>query len=141
MNTPRVLLIDDDRVSSDAVRELLEQGGYAVARAADGAEGLRLANEFKPDIILLDLILPTTSGIAICAELRRMPIVRRAPIVVLTSRDDPEHIARAFAAGADDYITKPVRRYELLPRLGAHLRSKRVLNELEEQTRDRKLLL
>ncbi len=141
MNTPRVLLIDDDRVSSDAVRELLEQGGYSVARAADGAEGLKLAAEFKPDIILLDLILPTTSGIAICAELRRMPTVRRAPIVVLTSRDDPEHIARAFAAGADDYITKPVRRYELLPRLGAHLRSKRVLNELEEQTRDRKLLL
>jgi len=77
----------------------------------------------------------------VCAELRRRPETRRTQVVMLTARDDEDNVTRAFAAGADDYITKPVRRYELLPRLGAHLRSKRLLDELEEQTRDRNLLL
>jgi PAS domain S-box-containing protein len=141
MTPPRVLVIDDDALAVTLITTLLEENGYAVASASDGPNALKLAAEFKPDIVLLDLILPTMSGISVCAELRRMPATRRVPLVVLTARDDPEHITRAFAAGADDYITKPVRKYELVPRMGAHLRSKRVLAELEEQTRDRKLLL
>ena len=141
MSAPRVLLIDDDALAVSTIKSLLEENGYEVKSAADGPSALALAAEFKPDIVLLDLILPTMSGISVCAELRRMPATRRVPLVVLTARDDSEHITRAFAAGADDYITKPVRKYELVPRLGAHLRSKRVLAELEEQTRDRKLLL
>jgi PAS domain S-box-containing protein len=136
-----VLIIDDDALTAAEVAETLRASGYAVTIATDGPQAIVDSQRVKPDIVLLDLVLPTMTGISVCAELRRLPHTRRVPILMLTARDDEENITRAFAAGADDYITKPVRRYELVPRLGAHLRSKRLLDELEQQTRDRSLLL
>jgi PAS domain S-box-containing protein len=137
----RVLLIDDEKLLAEEIARLLGPAGYEVKIVHDGPAALAESQTFKPDIILLDLVLPSMSGISVCAELRRLPLTRRCPIVMLTARDDEDNISRAFAAGADDYITKPVRRYELIPRLGAHLRSKRLLDELEQQSRDRTLLL
>ena len=137
----RVLIVDDELLLAKDVANTLAASGYEVHIVQDGPSALVESQQFKPDIILLDLVLPTMSGLAVCAELRRLPATRRVPIVMLTARDDEDNITRAFAAGADDYITKPVKKYELIPRLGAHLRSKRLLDELEQQTRDRTLLL
>jgi PAS domain S-box-containing protein len=137
----RVLIIDDDALTSSDIAATLRASGYEVEIVHDGPAALVVSQKIEPDIILLDLVLPSMTGIAVCAELRRLPLTRRVPILMLTARDDEDNITRAFAAGADDYITKPVRKYELVPRLGAHLRSKRLLDELEQQTRDRNLLL
>ncbi len=139
--TSKVLVIDDDASTAREVARLLEESGYEATIAHDGPNALVEAPRLKPDVVLLDFVMPGMSGLAVCAELRKAPATRRVPIVMLTAYDEEDSVQRAFAAGADDYIRKPVRKHELVPRLGAHIRSKRLLDELEEQTRDRHLLL
>lgn len=117
-----VLVVEDEEALSAALKYNLEKEGYSVSLATDGEEALILAEERKPDLILLDWMLPKAPGIEVCRRLRARQETRNTPIVMLTARTDEADRIRGLDTGADDYITKPVAMVELLARLRAVMR-------------------
>ncbi|WP_308910027.1 phosphate regulon transcriptional regulator PhoB [Pseudokordiimonas caeni] len=118
----KILLIEDDENISELVKYNLTRAEFSVITAADGEEGLLLATEESPDLILLDWMLPNLSGLEICRRLRRNNSTAHTPILMLTARaDEPDRI-RGLETGADDYITKPFSPKELVARIQAVLR-------------------
>jgi len=115
----KVLVIDDEPQIRRALRAGLERTGYSVQSASTGEEGLTLASERPPDIVILDLAMPGTDGFAVCEELRRWTNI---PIIVLSVRDKEDDKIRALDLGADDYLIKPFGVGELLARMRAVLR-------------------
>ena len=103
----------------------LEASGFDVARAGTGEEALLVAEEAGPDIVLLDWMLPDTSGIEVCRRLRKRPASRDVPIVMLTARGEESDRVRGLETGADDYVVKPYSTSELVARLRALLRRAR----------------
>ncbi len=116
---PRILVIDDERQIHRFLGPALEAAGYAVARAESGAEGLRLAANSAPDLVLLDLGLPDLDGQDVLRRLRDFSAV---PVIVLSARDREAEKIAALDNGADDYVEKPFALGELLARLRAALR-------------------
>lgn len=116
----RILIVEDEPSMRTILADCLARRGYRVLTAADGVNGLRRATEEKPDLILLDLMMPKLDGYAVCQELRRLEI--RTPILVLTARGRVEDRVRGLDLGADDYLVKPFSRDELLARVRALLR-------------------
>ncbi|UCD21748.1 MAG: response regulator transcription factor [Chloroflexota bacterium] len=115
----KVLVIEDNPYTSDMVRKYLSRHDYEVLTANDGEEGLRLAREENPALILLDLMLPGIDGTKICRTLREESAV---PIIMLTARVEEEDRVAGLEIGADDYITKPFSLKELIARMRAVLR-------------------
>ena len=115
----RILVIEDDRKTSDIVSLYLENDGYYVLTAYDGAEGLDFARDGKPDLIVLDLLLPSVSGLEVCRTLRRESDV---PIIMLTALTTEQDRLKGLDLGADDYVTKPFSPRELAARVRAVLR-------------------
>ncbi len=115
-----ILVVEDDRNLLAALRYNLVAEGYEVATAMDGSEALNLTRERRPDLILLDLMLPVMSGVEVCRTLRRTGDV--SPIIMLTARDGESERVEGLNVGADDYVTKPFSTRELIARIGAHLR-------------------
>ncbi len=116
----RVLIIEDELPMRTALQDVLQGVGYRVVTAADGAVGLQRAIEEKPDLILLDLMMPKLDGYALCAELRRL--ANPVPVLMLTAKGQIEDRVRGLDAGADDYLVKPFSTDELLARVRALLR-------------------
>ena len=114
-----VLLVEDDPATRDAITYNLERDGYRVLTAADGVEGLDLARERRPDLLLLDIMLPRLSGLDLC---RRLRAEQSAPILLLTARGTEADIVTGLDLGADDYITKPFSMRELRARVASALR-------------------
>ena len=114
MSTARILVVDDDRLLRQMVRDLLEAANFAVAEAVDGADGLAQAAAFHPDLILLDLMMPDLDGYAVCRSLQADPATRAIPVIFLTISADPSLNRHAYAAGAVACLTKPFRREGLL---------------------------
>jgi signal transduction histidine kinase len=104
---PSILVVDDDPVVCEVMRATLEYEGFAVIEASDGIEGCRLYGEHHPDLLLVDLMMPHMDGYDLCRELRKHPESASVPILVVTSLDDLSSIARAFDAGATDFMSKP----------------------------------
>src|SRR5438874_12125799 len=119
MSRPRVLIIEDERNLSQALEYNFKCEGYDVAVAHDGLEGLRKAQTLLPDVIVLDLMLPSLSGLDICRELRRGERTRNLPILMLTARSEETDQVVGFTTGADDYVTKPFNTKVLLQRIKA----------------------
>jgi DNA-binding response OmpR family regulator len=119
MKRARVLVVDDDSDIRRLVRELLERAGYEVVDAANGREGLRTLYSASPDLVLLDVSMPELDG---WQTLERIRDVSDVPVVMLTARAAELEKVRGLKAGADDYVTKPFGRQELLARVEAHLR-------------------
>ncbi len=119
MSGARVLIVDDEPQLRRALKRSLEGHGYTVDEAEDGAAGLAAVRRFKPDLLLLDLVLPDMSGVDVCRELRRDS---DTPIIVLSVLGDEATKVAALDEGADDYLTKPFGAGELLARLRAALR-------------------
>jgi two-component system response regulator MprA len=117
---PQILVVDDERAVRDALARALELGGYDVALAADGQEGLGLVEEFEPDVVVLDLMMPRLDGLQACRLLRARG--DRTPVLILTARSEVSERVEGLEAGADDYLTKPFALEELLARLQALLR-------------------
>lgn len=117
---PRILVVEDELPMRTALRDCLERKGYRVLLAADGESGLEKAVQEKPDLIVLDIMMPRLDGFALCAELRRLGNV--APILMLTAKGRVEDRITGLDAGADDYLVKPFSRDELLARVRALLR-------------------
>lgn len=118
----RVLLIEDDLNITELVRYNLERSDYKVDAVADGEEGLYLAAQDTPDVILLDWMLPNLSGLEICRQLRRNSETANVPIIMLTARADEPDRVRGLETGADDYVVKPFSPKELIARIQAVLR-------------------
>jgi DNA-binding response OmpR family regulator len=102
----KVAIIEDDMAIVQMYRMKFEHEGYEVATAADGAGGLQLIEDFEPDIILLDLMMPNMNGLEMLAKLRNQPSGHQAKIVVLTNMGDTETATRVYKMAADDYIVK-----------------------------------
>lgn len=110
----KILIIDDDEMLVEILSFLLKSHGYEVLRAFGGAEGLKKIEEEKPDLVLLDLMMPEIDGWQVCQDVRKFSQV---PIIVISALDHPAMIARALDAGADDYLVKPVPSGVLLARI------------------------
>jgi CheY-like chemotaxis protein len=117
----KILLVDDSPETLSFFATLLEQGGYRVVSAHSGPEGIVAAKRERPDLIMLDIEMPDLSGLSVCSILRADPLFECTPIILLTSREDEEMIARGIVTGANDYLVKSVRHDELLARVDRHL--------------------
>jgi two-component system phosphate regulon response regulator PhoB len=122
MSKPTVLVAEDEGALITLLRYNLEREGYRVLEAQDGEEALLIAAEEKPDLVLLDWMLPQLSGIEVCRRLRGRQETRNVPIIMLTARGEESDRIRGLDTGADDYMTKPFAMTELLARLRAVLR-------------------
>jgi len=119
---PSVLVAEDEGALVTLLRYNLEREGYRVLEAMDGEEALLVAAEEKPDLVLLDWMLPQLSGIEVCRRLRSRQETRNVPIIMLTARGEETDRIRGLDTGADDYLTKPFSMMELLARLRAVMR-------------------
>ncbi|NNG16428.1 MAG: type II/IV secretion system protein [Gemmatimonadales bacterium] len=121
-----VLLVDDEDQLRRVMKDLLEREGYTIAEAADGVEALDQADRHAPDVIVLDLNLPTLDGYSVLSQLRSRPATREIPIIVLTAKGDEDNEVRVFELGADDFLTKPFRARALSARLESVVARRRV---------------
>jgi len=122
VNKPYVLIVEDEAPLVTLLRYNLEKQGFRVEDAGDGGEALTRITEAPPDLLLLDWMLPTVSGIEVCRQLRRRPSTRTLPIIMLTARAEDQDAVRGLDTGADDYITKPFSTEALIARIRALLR-------------------
>jgi PAS domain S-box-containing protein len=136
-----VLVVDDDAVSRHVLVQALASAGFAYVAVGSGTEALVAIERVKPSIVLLDLVMPPPDGYQILRILRARPETRDLPIVVLTALDAHDEIARAFEAGADDFVKKPFRAAELVARLRGQLRLRGAMDELERKERDAQVVL
>jgi two-component system phosphate regulon response regulator PhoB len=120
--TQRILVVDDEPDITALVSYHLARGGYRVSTAASGAEALRSAREERPDLVILDLMLPGVSGYDVLAEMRSREETRDVGVILLTARREEADRIRGLSLGADDYLTKPFSPQELILRVGAVLR-------------------
>ena len=118
----RILIVEDEAALVTLLRYNLEREGFDVSEARDGDEALVVIEESPPDLILLDWMLPLTSGIEVCRQIRRKPETRSTPIIMLTARGEEADKVRGLDSGVDDYVTKPFSPAELLARIRALLR-------------------
>lgn len=126
--TRTILVVDDEPTITDPLKYTLRKEGYRVLVAHDGNEGLRLAREAQPDVVVLDILLPKLNGWEVCRTLRAESTV---PILMLTARGEEVDRVLGLELGADDYVVKPFSARELLARIGAILR-RRELDAQEE---------
>ena len=119
---PAIMIVEDEAPLAIMLRYNLEKQGFRVDEAADGQEALTRIAQAKPDLVLLDWMLPTLSGIEVCRQLRRRPATRELPVIMVTARTEDQDAVRALNTGADDYLTKPFSVGELLARIRAILR-------------------
>jgi two-component system KDP operon response regulator KdpE len=119
MSGPRILVVEDEPQLRFWLRRNLEQAGYDVREAEDGSNALREFAAFKPDVVLLDLMLPDMNGVDVCREVRRD---HETPIIVLSALDEEKNKVEALDEGADDYLTKPFGTNELFARIRVALR-------------------
>ena len=134
MHTPPcILVVDDNPANVDILRERLTANGYRVVTGADGEQALALVREHKPDLILLDVMMPKLDGIEVCRRLRADRSLPFTPIVLVTAKSDPQDVVAGLEAGGDEYLTKPVDTISLAARVHSMLRIKALHDTVQEQ--------
>lgn len=128
----KILVVDDEAVLVETIAYNLEQAGYQVITVADGASALEAARRETPDLVILDLMLPEMDGLEVCRQLRRESNTATTPIMMLTAKGDEIDKVVGLEVGADDYVTKPFSRRELLARVRALLRRSDYVPAAEE---------
>ncbi|SOB83405.1 response regulator transcription factor [Streptomyces sp. 1331.2] len=116
---PHILLVEDDEVIREATRMALERYGFPVSTAADGLEGLEAFHAVRPDLLLLDVMLPLLDGVGLCRRIREES---QLPILMMSARTDPVDVVSGLEAGADDYVVKPFESAVLVARIRTVLR-------------------
>jgi two-component system KDP operon response regulator KdpE len=111
---PSVLIVDDEPMTRNLLRLMLERAGYATFEAEDGLKALLTVAEQTPDVLLLDVMMPNMDGITVCEKLRKQKDTAMLPIILLSARTGPEAIQMGLNAGANRYLGKPIRREELI---------------------------
>lgn len=117
-----ILVVEDESDVVDLVRYHLKRAGFEVLVAGNGLEGLALARQNRPDLVVLDLMLPEMDGLTVCKTLKKDPETENIPVLVLTAKGEPEERIRGLELGADDYVPKPFSPRELVLRVQALLR-------------------
>ncbi|MFT5595666.1 MAG: two-component system alkaline phosphatase synthesis response regulator PhoP [Flammeovirgaceae bacterium] len=125
MKKEKILLVDDEQDIIDLISYNLEKENYEVRSAMNGRDAIKTAKEFLPDLILLDVMMPEMDGIETCVEMREIESLKPSIIAFLTARGEDYSQIAGFDAGADDYISKPIKPRVLLSRIQALLRRKR----------------
>jgi len=126
-----ILVVEDESAIVELLRYNLEREGFRVSVAADGEEALTAIAEDKPDLVLLDWMLPKASGLELCRQIRRKTATRDLPVIMLTARGEEADRVRGLDVGADDYVTKPFSITELMARVKALLRRARPARDAE----------
>ncbi|OCQ98516.1 diguanylate kinase [Oscillatoriales cyanobacterium USR001] len=157
-DTPVILVVDDEKSLRVLLRHAMEKQGYQVIEARDGKECLEECSRRLPDIILLDAIMPVMDGFTCCSELQKIfgeaeekppnsylfplttKVYKMPPILMITGLDDPESVDRAFAAGATDYVTKPIHWAVLRQRVRRILENGQLIKELQQQNEQERLM-
>ena len=116
-----ILIVEDDPMSLELFRDLLEVSGYTTLEATDGRQGVELAKEKKPDLILMDIQLPVMDGLEATKILKVDPVTKNIPIIALTAYAMEDDEERVIQAGADGYLTKPIRIQGFLEKVGEYL--------------------
>jgi len=127
----KVLVVDDYEVNVRGLGQLLEGAGYTVFTATNGFDALDVVKRERPDLVLLDVVMPGLSGVDVCTQLKSLPDTRLTPVVLISGAQERETIIAGLDAGADDYLNKPVDPEELYTRVRSLLRLKRVTDDLE----------
>lgn len=117
MSLPRILVVEDDPQISRIVQAKLRNSGYEVIAAADGGAGLSAVQEHKPDLVLLDVMMPVMDGYQVLRWIRSMPEFARLPVIMLTAKGQERDILSGFKEGATDYIVKPFSPSEVVARV------------------------
>lgn len=129
---PVVLIVDDEPVARLLAREALEQSGWLVEEAENGRLGLDAFTRRRPDLVLLDVLMPEMDGFAVCAELRRLPEGMHTPVLIMTGLEDYQSITQAYEVGATDFIVKPINGLLLGHRVRYMLRASQAMQELRD---------
>lgn len=153
---PVILVVDDDQFIRQLLRRVMEKEGYKVVEAANGEEGLEAYKRLKPDIVLLDALMPVMDGFTCCSKLQRLidnlqngdvlghaksvQNLSRTPVLIITALDDQDSVDRAFAVGATDYVTKPIHMAVLRQRVRRLIQQSQLYQQLELANRELKLL-
>ena len=130
---PMILVADDDPMIRDVLQTKLKKSGFSVSVAADGRETLAAIADRLPDLLILDIKMPSVDGLEICRRLRDDEVSRALPILMLTAYGGIDHIMAGLTAGADDYVTKPFHIEELLLRIRSLLRARQLERELRDK--------
>jgi len=133
---PRILVVDDTPQNVRLLCDLLAAKGYEVTAAASGAEALEQIEKQKPDLVLLDVVMPGLSGYDVCRRIREVPATATLPVVMVTALDPGTERIKGLEAGADDFVTKPINQPELLARVKSLLRIKSLHDQLEDWNRN-----
>lgn len=130
---PLILAVDDTPENLEILRLRLEANGYEVVTAADGEEGLARVRDLKPDLILLDIMMPKLDGISVVRMLKQDASLRAIPVILVTAKADTQDVVEGLDAGGDDYLTKPFEHRALLARVRSMLRQKALHDTVESQ--------
>jgi DNA-binding NtrC family response regulator len=129
----QILVIDDVPANLSLLADLLEPEGYQLLVASSGEEGLEVVRASLPSLILLDVMMPDLNGYEVCRRVKADPVTKEIPVIFITARDDEGSVVEGFRAGGIDYITKPLRREEVLARVRTHLSVHRLARDLKVQ--------
>lgn len=132
---PVILLVDDDEITRIGMAGRLKRLGYRVIEAVDGSAGLTAIRAHRPDLVILDWMMPGMDGPSVCEAIRADPELRSSQVVLMTAHDRPEQIAEGLSRGADDFLSKAASKQEVLARVQASIRSSALVREIE-RTRD-----
>ncbi len=141
MNFGPILVVDDDNVSRHVIGQALTAAGFDCISVASGTAALEKLATLTPKVVLLDLVMPPPDGYHLLRILRAREATRDVPVLVLTARDAEDEIARAFEAGADDFVKKPFKAAELVARVRSQLRLRKALDGLAQRERDAQVVL
>jgi len=136
----KVLIVEDDKNYAEILKRVIMKNEYEINLAYDGKEGLELSTKWKPDVIIVDWMMPGMSGIELISKLREHPELRFSYIIMLTARVETEDKITGLEAGADDFITKPVDFGELIARIRVGFRIKKLQSEIAELQHESALL-
>lgn len=140
MNHPaKILVVDDNPANRHIFEQRLSSRGYEILTAHDSEQGLAMAREMRPDLILLDVMMPKMDGIEVCRRLKSDPACPFIPIIMVTAKVDPKGVVEGLDAGADEYLTKPVDHTALVARVKSMLRIKALHDKTEEQANQLKI--
>jgi PleD family two-component response regulator len=128
---PRVLIADDDPQSLELLEVYLCNSDYQIRTATGGEEALQLVRQWKPDLVLLDIMMPKVSGFEVCKRLRADPATQDIAVLMITALDQPSDVERAVEAGTNDFLTKPINKTELLLRVRAMLKAREQQRDLD----------
>ncbi len=134
-DTAKILVVDDTPHNVKLLADLLGAKGYAIATAVSGAEALDKVESERPDLVLLDVVMPGMSGYEVCQRIRANPSTGILPVVMVTALDPGQERIKGLEAGADDFLTKPINQPELLARVRSLLRIKQLYDTVETQSR------